>query len=99
MAGESAPGLAVFFLKEIKDCTINWAVKWVRTGKLTEYNRVPEESSFYSVGNIFCGGEHMRVLSEIVFFNIVIYHNKLPLVLFLLHPINFGNLYFCFHLS
>lgn len=32
---------------------------------LTEYNRVPEESSIYSVGNVFCGSQHLGVLSHV----------------------------------
>lgn len=65
MAGENAPGLAVFFPIKLKDCTINWVLKWVHTDKLAEHNTVPEESSFYSVGNVFCGSKHLGVLCHL----------------------------------
>lgn len=67
--GKNILGLVLFIPVKIylysKDSTINLALEWVHENKLTEYNKVPEESSIYSVGNLFCGSKHLGILSHL----------------------------------
>lgn len=61
MPGENALGLALFFPMEFKDSTVNRATKWVHADNLTGHIRIPEKSSMYSAGNIFCSSKHLVI--------------------------------------